>query len=125
MENEIKIKWFPQPEPHNYPAANSYLSLIYNHDHVQTLVEKLKKAKVVEYKAKDVFRASQLSLLGVSNLHVKKNLKKMKNGRKMSPILLVKNPELSKVVVADGYHRMCAVYQLHEDALLRCKIVEL
>jgi hypothetical protein len=123
MENEIKIKWFLQPEPQDYP--NSYLSLIYNEDHVQTLVGKLKKAKVIEFKAKDVFRASQLSLLGVSNSHVKKNLRKVKNGKKMSPILLVRNPLLNKVIVADGYHRMCAVYQLNEDAVLKCKIVEI
>jgi hypothetical protein len=28
-----------------------------------------------------------------------------------------------KVVVADGYHRLCAVYQIDEDAWIPCKIV--
>jgi hypothetical protein len=27
------------------------------------------------------------------------------------------------VVVADGYHRLCAVYQVDEDAWVPCKIV--
>ena len=29
-----------------------------------------------------------------------------------------------KVVVADGYHRLCAVYSFDEDALIRCKICD-
>jgi hypothetical protein len=28
-----------------------------------------------------------------------------------------------KVVIADGYHRMCAVYGNDEDALISCKII--
>jgi len=27
------------------------------------------------------------------------------------------------VIVADGYHRLCAVYQIDEDAWIPCKIV--
>jgi hypothetical protein len=27
------------------------------------------------------------------------------------------------VVIADGYHRMCAVYSFEEDAIIPCKIV--
>jgi hypothetical protein len=26
-------------------------------------------------------------------------------------------------IIADGYHRLCAVYSLNEDALIPCKIV--
>lgn len=123
MKNLPLIQWFSQPEPHDYPAAMSYLSLLVNEDHAAAIVVKLKKTKVIEFKAKDVFRASGLSLLGISNLHVKKNFKKIKTGNKMSPILLVRNPDMSKVIVADGYHRMCAVYQFDEDVILKCKIV--
>jgi hypothetical protein len=28
-----------------------------------------------------------------------------------------------KVVIADGYHRLCAVYTFDEDAWIPCKIV--
>jgi hypothetical protein len=45
----------------------------------------------------------------------------MKNGEKMSPILLVRYA--GKVIIADGYHRMCAVYSLSEDASIPCQIV--
>ena len=73
------------------------------------------------FKAKDVFRASELSLLGVSNSHVVENQKKIRHGEKMSPILLVRYS--GKVIIADGYHRMCAVYSLSEDVIIPCKIV--
>jgi hypothetical protein len=85
-------------------------------------VAKLRKAKVTQFKAKDIFRASQLSLLGISNSHVKKDQKKIRKGIHLSPLLLVRSPQHGKVVIADGYHRLCAVYQHHEDIWIRCKI---
>ena len=75
------------------------------------------------FKAKDIFRASKLSLLGVSNSHVEKNLKKIEDEEKLSPILLVRDVENRTVIIADGYHRMCAVYHHDEDAEIPCKIV--
>jgi hypothetical protein len=27
------------------------------------------------------------------------------------------------VIIADGYHRLCAVYSIDEDAVIPCKIV--
>ena len=78
---------------------------------------------MTEFKAKDIFRASSLSLLGISNLHVKRDRKKIKAGIHLSPILLVRDHNKGKVVVADGYHRLCAVYHYDEDARIPCKIV--
>jgi hypothetical protein len=40
----------------------------------------------------------------------------------MSPVLLVRAPALAKVIVADGYHRLCAVYGLAEDEPIPCRI---
>lgn len=74
------------------------------------------------FKAKDIFRASGLSLLGVSNHHVQRDQKKIADGKELSPILLVRDPAHGKVIIADGYHRMCAVYSLDEDAQIPCKI---
>jgi disulfide oxidoreductase YuzD len=118
-----EIKWYKEPEEHDYPAAVSYLSLVYEHNQAKSIVSNLKKSETVYFKAKDVFRASKLSLLGVSNSHVEKNIKKINKGKKMSPILLVRDRITTSVVIADGYHRLCAVYHFHEDALIPCKIV--
>ncbi len=46
-------------------------------DNSARLVEQLKGTKVNSFKAKDIFRASALSLLGVSNSHVEKDLEKI------------------------------------------------
>ena len=118
-----EIKWLKKPEAHNYPAALSYLNLVYPSAIAADLVKKLKNAPITEFKAKDIFRASKLSLLGVSNAHVEKNRKKIKKGIALSPILLVRDPEDCKVIIADGYHRMCGVYAFDEDSVMPCQIV--
>ena len=119
----LEIKWLSKPEPHDYPAALSYLSLLYTKNVAKKFVTRLKKAPVLNFKAKDIFRASLLSLLGVSNSHVEADKNKIKKGEKLSPILLVRDPANGKVVIADGYHRLCAVYSFNEDAVIPCKIV--
>ena len=122
MSKEIEIKWLNDAEAHNYPAAESYLKLIYTPEKVIDMVEGLKQAEIMEFKAKDIFRASQLSLLGVSNTHVEKDRKKITKGTSLSPLLLVRDQQNVKVVIADGYHRLCAIYGFNEDALIKCKI---
>ncbi len=121
--SQIKIKWLSRPEEHDYPAAQSFLTLIYDPKTVTGLVNKLKKAPVSEFKAKDIFRASRLSLLGASNSHVKKDIVKIESGNSISPLLLVRDSANGKVVITDGYHRLCAVYTFDEDAVIPCKIV--
>ena len=117
------IKWLKEPEDQDYPAAESYLSLLYAAPDVKTLVRKLRSAQVSSFKAKDIFRASGLPLLGISNKHVEKDKEKIRDGKAISPLLLVRDELHGKVVIADGYHRLCAVYSFDEDAGIPCKIV--
>jgi hypothetical protein len=117
------IKWLADAEEHTYPAAQSYLLLLRDEHQVGKLISGLRSAGVTQFKAKDVFRASGLSLLGVSNSHVEKDRRKIKAGKPLSPLLLVRDENNGKVVVADGYHRLCAVYTFDEDAWIKCKIV--
>ncbi len=123
MAKKVDIQWLNTPEDHNYPAALSYLSLLYDEHTAANYVAKLKDAPMAEFKAKDIFRASSLSLLGVSNAHIEKDQKKIENDRALSPLLLVRDVGNGKVIVADGYHRLCAVYSYDEDAIIPCKIV--
>src|SRR5262245_42285060 len=122
-KDKAGIKWFSEPEEHNYPAALSYLSLLFGETQANGYVEKLKQAPVSQFKAKDIFRASGLSLLGVSNSHVNKDQQKIESGKQLSPLLLVRDPAHGRVIIADGYHRLCAVYASDEDAVIPCKIV--
>lgn len=123
MAKKFEISWLDEPEEHNYPAAKSYLTLLYEESEADTLVAKLKSAPISRFKAKDIFRASSLSLLGVSNAHVEKDQQKIESRRALSPLLLVRDAVRGKVIVADGYHRLCAVYSYDEDAVIPCKIV--
>lgn len=117
------ISWLPEPEAHDYPAAQSYLSLLYDETIVAARVDKLRSAATVQFKAKDILRACGLSLLGTSNAHVDKDRRKIEAAQALSPLLLVRDPAHGKVIVADGYHRLCAVYAFDEDATIPCRIV--
>jgi hypothetical protein len=117
--------WLEQVEEHNFAAADSYLSLLFEPKRARKLVKALRAAKVSRFKAKDIFRASGLSLLGVSNTHVEKDRKKIRHGTPLSPLLLVRDPDGGHVVIADGYHRLCAVYGFDEDAWIPSRIVSL
>ena len=123
MSKQTEIGWLGEPEEHDYPAAESYLSLVFDEKTAASIVGKLKHAPISNFKAKDIFRASGLSLLGVSNLHVQKDREKILEGKKLAPLLLVRDQGNAKVIIADGYHRMCSVYSFNEDAVIPCKIV--
>jgi hypothetical protein len=118
-----KVRWLSQVDAHDFPAARSYLGLIYDRKKVSNMIARLKEAPVVQFKAKDIFRASRLSLLGVSNSHVEKDRARMQKGEGLAPLLLVRDEANGLVVIADGYHRLCAVYEVDEDALICCRII--
>ena len=123
VRKKVEIKWSSEPDEHNYSAAKSYLSLIYSESVANAYVEKLRRGSISEFKAKDIFRASGLSLLGVSNAHVEKDQQKIESGHALQPLLLVRDSANGKVIIADGYHRLCAIYPHDEDAIVPCKIV--
>src|SRR5215469_13121499 len=76
--------WQEDPEEHDFPAASDYLSLVAPADEVTKVVEALKSAKTGHQKAKDLLRASRLSLLPADNVHVKKDLAKVDAGKQLS-----------------------------------------
>jgi hypothetical protein len=125
MRKHTDIRWRSEPEAHDYPAAASYLSLIFEQRTIARVIRQLERAPASEFMAKDIFRASGLPLLGISNAHIEKDREKILKGKRLSPLLLVRHTAKGKVVIADGYHRLCALYMFDEDALVPCKIVGL
>jgi hypothetical protein len=75
-----EIAWLAEVEEHDYPAAESYLRLIHSDENVAEVVAAFRKAQLVHFKAKDIFRASQLSLLGVSNQCVERGRQTIREG---------------------------------------------
>lgn len=132
MRSEMKsyhVKWLDEPEEHDYAAALQFLSLIDDPSkgRNQQEVNTLRHAPDSAYYAKDILRASQLPLLPVDNTHVVKDLDKIKDGDALSPVLLIRGLRghhyLEPLIIADGYHRVCAAYYTDENTPIRCRIV--
>jgi hypothetical protein len=121
-----KEHWKNEPDDHDYPAALDYLSLVMPDVVAAGVVDGLRAAPLIRRKAKDLLRASQLPLLPPANAHVAKDLEKVQKGQRLSPVLLVRGDHTTgrPLIVADGYHRICASYQLDEDAEIPCRVVD-
>ena len=119
--------WKEKPEAHDFPAAMDYLTLVLDEAVARKAVAALRKAPTQRKKAKDLLRASRLPLLSRDNPHVAGDLKKIKKGKPMSPVLLVRGNAGMDVplLVADGYHRICASWYRDENILIACRIVGL
>jgi hypothetical protein len=120
---KTKIKWLGKPQKRDYPAARSYLSLLLQPKVAKAVVEKFRRAQITDFAAKDIFRASMLPLLGTSNSHVEKYRQLIILREPLSPLLLYRDTAHGKLIIADGYHRLCAVYTFDEYAVIPCHIV--
>ncbi|HEX6512825.1 MAG TPA: hypothetical protein VF157_11030 [Chloroflexota bacterium] len=112
--------WKDKPDKHDYPAAMDYLTLVMSPGQATKTVKALQKAELTRRKAKDILRASSLELLPADNKHVAADLEKVRQGQQLSPVLLVRG---SPLLIADGYHRVCASYWLDENADIPCRLV--
>src|SRR5262249_6342109 len=92
----------------------------------QRISGRLRAAPLVHRKAKDLLRASRLPVLGPDNVHVAGDLEKVRKGRALSPVLLLRGDLSADVAltVAGGYHRICASQHLDEDADIPCRIAD-
>lgn len=109
------------PDAADIRSAQNYLELLFPEEEAAEFAEKLRDAKVTVKKAKDILRASELQLLPIENQDVNDNLHKARKKQKMSPIMLVRGH--GKLIVADGFHRLCAAYYLGEEIEIPCVLV--
>ncbi len=121
----MAVKWLDDPEDHDYDAAADYLTMLASEGEVANVVAALKTAKTTTRKAKDILRAAQLPLLPESNAHVRADLGKISDGKKLSPILLVRGDVHNRapLQIGDGYHRVCASYLTDENTDIPCRLV--
>jgi hypothetical protein len=122
----VDAHWQKDPEAHDFPAAGDYLSLVFTPKQT-ALVDALRSAETVARKAKDLLRASGLPLLAPDDPYVARDLAKVKDGAKLSPVLLARGNgrKNTPLTIADGYHRICASYHLDPDEEVACRIVDL
>ena len=114
------IRWLGKPEKRDYLAAERYLSLLFDEATAARYAKKLRRADVSKFEAKDLLRASGLQPLGAGNPHVKEDRRRMSKGTPLAPLLLVRHPANATLIIADGYHRLCAAYSVDEDATIPC-----
>ena len=116
--------WKSRPVPADYTAALSFLSLIYPQACAKRLVNRLRSAKLVQFAAKDLLRASSLPLLPRDATRVEADLRRLHKNKRLSPVLLVQGDMSRSVplIVADGYHRICAICYHDEDAPVSCRM---
>ena len=120
MASKSSEHWQDEPEAQDFPAAENYLSLLVGRPVARKLAKALRKEPVLEhFAAKDILRASGLALLAADDPEVTADFAKVKQGDKLSPVLLVQGDPLW---VADGYHRICASYHLDEKVLVPCRM---
>jgi hypothetical protein len=118
------VHWKHEPEEHDFPAAGDYLSLLFDDSDTAAIVERLRSRRSSSHKAKDLLRASRLDLLPEADPAVLRDLTKVARGEKLSPVLLVRAGTGAPLIVADGYHRICASYHLDENAAIPCRLVD-
>ena len=118
-----KLEWTKKGEASDFGAARNFLSLLYSDEKAKALIASLRKAKLVDHAAKDLLRAAQLPLLPRDEPHVDEDLKRINKGKPLDPILLVRG-DMAKglpLIVADGYHRICAICYFDESAPIPCR----
>ncbi|HEY7976312.1 MAG TPA: hypothetical protein VID72_13275 [Ktedonobacterales bacterium] len=122
-----KIVWKEDPDEHDYPAAAAYLSLLANEETLTQVVSRLQSAPVRRAKAKDILRASRLELLPADDREVAKDITKIRAGKPLSPVLLVRGELLHGIAlqIADGYHRVCASYHEGENSNIPYRMADL
>ena len=118
--------WSRAPAPKDLTAARDYLSLVLADNELSGLIAALGNAPTIKRDAKDLLRASQTHLLEEDNTHVAKNLKRIKKGKKLSPVLLIRGdaPKGVTLTIADGHHRICASWYWNENEPVACRLVE-
>jgi hypothetical protein len=119
-----RIRWKKSPGAGDLASAGQYLALLEPLAGATALVRALRAAKSTEQAAKDLLRASALPLLAREESQVAQDLKRIRKGRTLSPVLLVQGDAGRGVAltVADGYHRICAAWHHDEDAPIACRI---
>jgi hypothetical protein len=122
-----KLEWTKKGETSDFDAARNFLSLLYSDAKVTALIESLREAKLVEHAAKDLLRAAKLPLLPRAEPHVDEDLRRIHKGKPLEPILLVRG-DMTRglpLIVADGYHRICAICYFDESAPIPCRTATL
>ena len=115
-----KIKWLDDVAGHDYDAAEAYLSLKLDSEAVSKVVKRLRKAPLTRRRANDILRAAGLTAAPLDDPGVMKDLIKVIEGERLSPVLVIGDRDGADI--ADGYHRVSLVYRIDPYAEIPLKL---
>ncbi len=104
------IKWQRDVAGHDYQSAENYLSLKLEPGAARKVVHRLKQAELTTRRANDILRAAGLQPAALDDPGVMRDLIKVVEGKRLSPVLVVNDRD--RADIADGYHRVSLVYRL-------------
>ena len=119
---QVPIKWAADVAEHDYAAAEAYLSIKLPAATVDDAVARLRKAKLTQRRANDILRASGLDPAPLDDPGVVKDLIKVIEGKKLSPVLVAGGP--GGTDIADGFHRVSLVYRIDPYGAVPLKLTE-
>jgi hypothetical protein len=106
----VKIRWLDDVAEHDYAAAEAYLSLTLDGADAARAVAGLRAATLISRRANDILRAAGLDPAPLDDPGVLKDLVKIIEGTRLSPVLVVRDKRGTDI--ADGYHRVSLVYRV-------------
>jgi hypothetical protein len=115
-----KIKWLDDVSEHDYDAAEAYLSLKVDSEAATKAVKRLRKAPLISRRANDILRAAGLTAAPLDDPGVMKDLIKVIEGKRLSPVLVVSGDGAADI--ADGYHRVSLVYRIDPYGVIPLKL---
>jgi hypothetical protein len=104
------VRWLKDVADHDYDAAVNYLSLKHGDKQAGDIAGRIKKSAVTMRRANDILRATGLPALPLTDPGVRRDLLKLLNGEKLSPVLVYDQEPGADI--ADGYHRVSLAYNL-------------
>lgn len=115
-----QIKWLDDVADHDYDAAEAYLSLKLESEALRKAVKRLRKAPLTTRRANDILRAAGLTAAPLDDPGVMKDLIKVVQGKRLSPVLVLSAK--GGADIADGYHRVSLVYRIDAYAEVPLKL---
>ncbi len=124
--SKVKSIWLPKPTQEDYKAAAAYLDLLFGPVAVKSVLGSLRNAPTLQREAKDLLRAGKLPILDKKSPHVAADLKRIEKGKQLSPVLIVRGDAARAVplIIADGYHRICASWLWDENMPVSCCLAD-
>jgi len=107
---DVPIRWLDDVAEHDYAAAQAYLSLRLDEQRASKVIARLRKAPLTKRRANDILRAARLDPAALDDPGVIKDLLKVIQGKKLSPVLLIRDAD--RADIADGFHRVSLVHRI-------------